>query len=158
MDEAGLDVQVISLASPGLHNLPADEASRLQVETNDRIAELVNAHPDRFQGFATLATPAPAAAAQELERAVTQLGLNGAPCSAAPVSATSTTPTAGRSSRPLHHSAPRCTSTCRSRTREYGLRYTRASTTPSTTRSQPTASAGTTNPASSSSGRARWRV
>ena len=78
MDEAGLDVQVISLTSPGLHNLPADEATRLQVETNDRIAELVNAHPDRFQGFATLATPAPAAAAQELERAVTKLGLNGA--------------------------------------------------------------------------------
>jgi predicted TIM-barrel fold metal-dependent hydrolase len=78
MDEAGLDVQVISLTSPGLHNLPADEASRLQVETNDRIAELVNDHPDRFQGFATLALPAPSAAAQELERAVTKLGLNGA--------------------------------------------------------------------------------
>ena len=59
MDEAGLDVQVVSLTSPGLHNLPADEATRLQVETNDRIAELVNAYPDRFQGFATLATPAP---------------------------------------------------------------------------------------------------
>ena len=78
MDDAGLDVQVISLTSPGLHNLPADEATGLQVETNDRIAELVNAHPDRFQGFAALATPAPAAAARELERAVTKLGLNGA--------------------------------------------------------------------------------
>ena len=78
MDDAGLDVQVISLTSPGLHNVPAEEASSLQVETNDRIAELVNAHPDRFQGFATLAMPAPAAAAQELERAVTKLGLNGA--------------------------------------------------------------------------------
>jgi len=69
---------VISLTSPGLHNLPAEQATVLQVETNDRIAELVNAHPDRFQGFATLAAPAPAAAAHELERAVTQLGLNGA--------------------------------------------------------------------------------
>jgi uncharacterized protein len=78
MDAAGLEVQVISLTSPGLHVLPADEATRLQVETNDRIAELVHAHPARFQGFATLATPAPAAAAQELERAVTELGLNGA--------------------------------------------------------------------------------
>jgi len=78
MDAAGLDVQVISLTSPGLHNLPADEATRLQVATNDRIAELVDAHPDRFQGFATLATHAPEAAARELERAVTELGLNGA--------------------------------------------------------------------------------
>ncbi len=78
MDEAGLDVQVISLTSPGLHNLPPAEAAHLQIETNDRIAELVNAHPHRFQGFATLATPAPAAAAQELERAVVKLGLHGA--------------------------------------------------------------------------------
>src|ERR1700679_1896481 len=46
MDEAGLDVQVISLAPPGLYTLPPDEATRLQVETNDRIAELVNLHPD----------------------------------------------------------------------------------------------------------------
>ncbi len=78
MDEAGLEVQVISLTAPGLHSLPAADATRLQVETNDHIAELVRAHPDRFQGFATLAMPAPAAAAQELERAVTKLGLNGA--------------------------------------------------------------------------------
>lgn len=78
MDDPGLGVQVISLTSPGLHCLPAHEATRLQVETNDQIAELVQTHPERFQGFATLATPAPAAAAQELERAVTKLGLNGA--------------------------------------------------------------------------------
>ena len=78
MDEAGLEVQVISLTSPGLHNVPAAEAIGLQAETNDRIAELVKGHPERFQGFATLATRAPGAAARELERAVTELGLNGA--------------------------------------------------------------------------------
>jgi len=63
MDEAGLAVQVISLTSPGLRNLPADEATRLQVGTNDRIAELVNAYPDRFQGPPRSPPPAPAAAA-----------------------------------------------------------------------------------------------
>jgi uncharacterized protein len=78
MDAAGLDVQVISLTSPGLHNLSPADATRLQVETNDRIAQFVNAQPDRFQGFATLALPAPGAAARELERAVVELGLNGA--------------------------------------------------------------------------------
>jgi len=78
MDEAGLDVQVISLTAPGLHGLAPDRARGLQVETNDRIAELVRRHPDRLQGFATLAMPAPGAAALELERAVTTLGLNGA--------------------------------------------------------------------------------
>src|ERR1700727_1948510 len=64
MDEAGPDVPGISLTAPGLHNLPPDDATRLQVETNDLIAELVAAHPDRLQGFATLALPAPGAAAQ----------------------------------------------------------------------------------------------
>jgi predicted TIM-barrel fold metal-dependent hydrolase len=78
MDETGLDVQVISLTSPGLHNVPVQEAAHLQVETNDRIAEFVSSHPDRFQGFATLAMTAPEAAAAELERAVIKLGLNGA--------------------------------------------------------------------------------
>ncbi len=78
MDEAGLDVQVISLTSPGLNDLPAEEAVRLQAVTNDHIAQLVATHPDRLQGFATLAFPAPGAAARELERAVTKLGLQGA--------------------------------------------------------------------------------
>jgi predicted TIM-barrel fold metal-dependent hydrolase len=57
MDEACLDVQVISLTSPGLHNLPADETIHLPVETNDRIAELAKAYSDRFPGFATLPSP-----------------------------------------------------------------------------------------------------
>jgi predicted TIM-barrel fold metal-dependent hydrolase len=36
------------------------------------------AHPDRFRGFATLPTPDPKAAADELERTVTRLGFKGA--------------------------------------------------------------------------------
>jgi predicted TIM-barrel fold metal-dependent hydrolase len=78
MDAAGLSVQVISLTQPALHPLPGDVAARLQVETNDLIAELVAGHPERFQGLATLALPAPGQAARELERAVTELGLHGA--------------------------------------------------------------------------------
>ena len=78
MDAAGLDVQVISLPVPGLHDLAAATASQLQITTNDRVAEVVAAAPERLQGFATLALPAPRDAARELERAVTQLGLQGA--------------------------------------------------------------------------------
>jgi predicted TIM-barrel fold metal-dependent hydrolase len=78
MDEAGLDVQVISLTSPGLNPVAVSAATHLQVVINDHIAELVGGNPERFQGFATLATPAPDEAAKELERAVTELGLNGA--------------------------------------------------------------------------------
>ena len=78
MNEAGVDVQVLSLTTPGLHDLPAEQAVDLQRATNDLIAQTVRSQPDRFQGFATLATPAPGQAARELERAVTELGLNGA--------------------------------------------------------------------------------
>ena len=78
MDAADVTVQVLSLTAPGLHPLPSAAASRLQVETNDALAGLLAAHPDRFQGFATLALPEPQAAARELDRAVTELGLHGA--------------------------------------------------------------------------------
>lgn len=78
MDIAGVDHAILSLTSPGLQNLPKSEATALQGPTNDLIAAAVKDHPDRFSGFATLATPDPAAAAAEFERAVTQLGLTGA--------------------------------------------------------------------------------
>ncbi|MEU1273253.1 amidohydrolase family protein [Streptomyces sp. NPDC005799] len=77
MDDAGIDTAVLSLTTPGLQNLDAAEAVTLQVSTNDEIAHAVRHHPGRFQGFATLATSAPSAAADELRRAVTELGLNG---------------------------------------------------------------------------------
>ncbi|MHA3021653.1 amidohydrolase family protein [Mycobacterium sp. BMJ-28] len=78
MDIAGVDTAVLSLTTPGLQDLPAPEAVALQAPTNDVIADAVRRHPGRFQGWAALATPSPAAAATELERAVTHLGLNGA--------------------------------------------------------------------------------
>ncbi|BBX61703.1 amidohydrolase [Mycobacterium saskatchewanense] len=78
MDDTGLDVQVLSLTSPGVQNVPAGDAVALQTASNDLVADAVRAHPDRLQGFATLAATDPGAAARELERAVTTLGLNGA--------------------------------------------------------------------------------
>ena len=78
MDEAGVDVQVLSLTTPGLHNLAASQSVELARRTNDRIAQAVAHRPARFQGFAALPTPAPAEAARELERAVRELGLKGA--------------------------------------------------------------------------------
>lgn len=78
MDESGIDVQVLSLTTPATQNLEADEAVRLARASNDLVAEAVRGRPDRFQGFAALPTPDPASAARELERAVVELGLNGA--------------------------------------------------------------------------------
>jgi predicted TIM-barrel fold metal-dependent hydrolase len=78
MDEAGIDFQVLSHASPSLQRLDAETAVRLARGVNDRLAETVRAHPDRFAGFAALPTPDPKAAADELERTVTKLGFKGA--------------------------------------------------------------------------------
>lgn len=78
MDETGLDVQVLSLTAPGVQSLETADATALQSASNDFLAETVQSNPERYQGFATLATPDPRAAARELERAVTKLGLNGA--------------------------------------------------------------------------------
>jgi predicted TIM-barrel fold metal-dependent hydrolase len=73
-DQTGLDIQVLSLTAPGVQNLPPDEAVSLQTASNNRVSDAIRAHPDRFQGFATLATPRPEAAAKELERGREEVG------------------------------------------------------------------------------------
>jgi 2,3-dihydroxybenzoate decarboxylase len=45
---------------------------------NDRLRAICTARPDRFAGFASLPTTVPEACADELDRAVTELGLKGA--------------------------------------------------------------------------------
>jgi 2,3-dihydroxybenzoate decarboxylase len=78
MDEAGIDVQVISHGAPSTQRLDPESAVRLARNANDRLAQAIAAHPDRFAGFAALPTPDPKAAAEELERTVTTLGFKGA--------------------------------------------------------------------------------
>jgi predicted TIM-barrel fold metal-dependent hydrolase len=79
MDEAGIDVQVLSHTKPGVQDIvDARQAVSLAYAANDYMAEAVSAHPDRFAGFATLATSAPEEAARELERTVRQYGFKGA--------------------------------------------------------------------------------
>jgi predicted TIM-barrel fold metal-dependent hydrolase len=78
MDEAGIDVQVISHGAPSTQRLDPETAVRLARNANDRLAQAIAAHPDRFAGFAALPTPDPKAATDELERTVTTLGFKGA--------------------------------------------------------------------------------
>jgi len=68
MDEAGIDVQVLSHAAPSTQRLDAATAIPLAKRANDRLNETVRAHPDRFAAFAALPTADPKAAADELER------------------------------------------------------------------------------------------
>jgi predicted TIM-barrel fold metal-dependent hydrolase len=78
MDEAGIDMQVLSHTPSAVQQLNAESAVELAIGANDRLAEAIARHPDRFAGFAALPTPDPQAAADELERTVTQLGFKGA--------------------------------------------------------------------------------
>ena len=78
MDEAGIDIQVLSHGAPSTQKLPADIAAKLTAEVNDRLAKVCAANPKRFAAFAALPTADPKAAADELERAVTKLGFKGA--------------------------------------------------------------------------------
>jgi predicted TIM-barrel fold metal-dependent hydrolase len=77
MDKAGIDMQVLSLTSPGVEQLEASAAVDLAQDANDFLSDAVKLHPDRFAGFATLPTAAPDTAADELERMVKENDFRG---------------------------------------------------------------------------------
>jgi predicted TIM-barrel fold metal-dependent hydrolase len=78
MDAAGIDVQVLSLTTPGTEQLEAADAMTVARETNDFLSDTVKKNPTRFAGLAALPTAAPDKAAEELERRVRQHGFKGA--------------------------------------------------------------------------------
>jgi predicted TIM-barrel fold metal-dependent hydrolase len=78
MDEAGIDIQVLSHAAPATQKLGANVALDLARRVNDRLAAAIARHPSRFAGFAALPTADPAAAVDELARCVEALGFKGA--------------------------------------------------------------------------------
>ncbi len=78
MDEAGIDLQVLSLSAPGTEQMDPEEAASFSREVNEYIADTIKNYPGRFAAFATIPTPYPEKAADELERAVKQLGFKGA--------------------------------------------------------------------------------
>jgi aminocarboxymuconate-semialdehyde decarboxylase len=79
MDQLGVDMQVLSIHTPffGYH-LDAAQGAALAREVNDEIAGMTKQWPTRFAGLATLPVQDVGAAIEELERAVTVLGLKGA--------------------------------------------------------------------------------
>ena len=78
MDAAGIDVQVLSLTTPGVEQLAAADAIEPAREANDYLADAIQKHPTRFAGFAALPTPAPEKAAEELQRMVRTHAFKGA--------------------------------------------------------------------------------
>ena len=78
MDAAGIDMQVLSHQSPGSQRLDSAIAVEVCRGVNDALGAVVAARPDRFAGFAMIPTALPEAAADELQRAVEEVGLKGA--------------------------------------------------------------------------------
>ncbi len=77
MDRTGVDVQVLSLTTPGVEREAQKRGINLARVTNDAFAGIERKH-NRFRALATLPMQDPGAAADELSRAYGDLGLRGA--------------------------------------------------------------------------------
>jgi aminocarboxymuconate-semialdehyde decarboxylase len=79
MDAMGVDIQVISpsILHQCTYSLPPHEALRLERIGNDHVAATVAKKPDRLIGLGSVPLQDAALAAQEMERAVRDLGLKG---------------------------------------------------------------------------------
>ena len=75
MDEAGIDRQVIAITAPGVQVMDKGTAVSIARLANDQLAEAVLRHPTRFTGMIAIAPQDPTAAAKEIERGVSQLGM-----------------------------------------------------------------------------------
>lgn len=78
MDSSGIDMQVVSLTSPGVQIFDPATATSLATRFNDELAEGIARHPSRYVGLAAFSPLDPSNAAKELERAVNKLGMHGA--------------------------------------------------------------------------------
>ena len=77
MDRVGIDVEVVSLSTPNVFFTTAEHQPTVARMINDSYAELIQKHPTRFKGFASIPMDAPDAALNELHRALDELKLNG---------------------------------------------------------------------------------
>jgi len=78
LDEAGVDMQVLTFTSPGVQVHPPERSVAYARSVNDALATIVRERGSRFAALATLPLNEPAASVAELERAMTDLGLRGA--------------------------------------------------------------------------------
>src|SRR5436190_10116197 len=66
MDATGIDMQILSLTSPGVQVLKTDAAIAMARLANDQLAEAVRRHPTRYAGLIAVAPQNPAEAAKEM--------------------------------------------------------------------------------------------
>ncbi|HTU08893.1 MAG TPA: amidohydrolase family protein [Trebonia sp.] len=77
MDQGEIDLAVLSNGAVVQGSVEPQAAMRIARESNDHLAEIVRARPDRFAAFAATPLQHPEQGADELQRAVEQLGLVG---------------------------------------------------------------------------------
>jgi predicted TIM-barrel fold metal-dependent hydrolase len=77
MDDAGIDIAVMSVSTPGVHLGNSEKARSLARRCNDFAADLVRTRPDRFASFACIPLPDIDASLEELSYAVDVLRFDG---------------------------------------------------------------------------------
>jgi aminocarboxymuconate-semialdehyde decarboxylase len=77
MDKAGIDMHVLTLTTPSVEREEPDIGLKLARLANEGYRDIIENHPDRFTALAALPLQDPIVAAEELERAVEELGLRG---------------------------------------------------------------------------------
>jgi len=77
MDDAGIDVVVTSVSTPGVHLGDSEKARSLARRCNEFAAELVHDRPDRFASFACIPLPDIDASLEQLSYALDVLRLDG---------------------------------------------------------------------------------
>jgi aminocarboxymuconate-semialdehyde decarboxylase len=79
MDRHGVTMQLVCVTvQTFFYDVEPELGAACAALQNDEIARIAKRYPDRFMGLATLPLQTPAKAAEELERAMTVLGLRGA--------------------------------------------------------------------------------
>jgi len=79
MDRCGIDMQALSLTTPGLDSIePISQGVALAKIVNDAFSTIIEKYPERFAALAALSMRDVSSTVSELERAVTTLGLSGA--------------------------------------------------------------------------------
>ncbi|MEM4481531.1 MAG: amidohydrolase family protein [Desulfurococcaceae archaeon] len=77
MDKFKIDMQVLTLTTPGVDFEEIDFSVKLSRIVNDSFSDITEKYPDRFKALAVLPMQAPDLAVDELRRAVKDLGLSG---------------------------------------------------------------------------------
>lgn len=77
MDRYGIDVQMVSLTTPGVELLPREEGITWARKVNDDLAEICRSHAGRLYHLAALPYQDVPAAVKELERCRLELGARG---------------------------------------------------------------------------------